>query len=99
MKAYRVIKVNAEEGDANPNGSKGFLIGEMEAPPTVVNGITVNKMYIISWDKYPDNVIFTIDFKIEKLHDQMIDIELNEKAEIYLKTGLPPEFKNILKFY
>jgi hypothetical protein len=99
MKAYRVIKVNAEEGDANPNGSKGFLIGEMEAPPTVVNNITVNKMYIISWDNYPDNIIFTIDFKIKKLHDQLIDIELNERAKEYLEKGLPPQFKNILKHY
>lgn len=99
MKAYRVIKQNSEEGDANQNGAKGYIIAELNAPPQTINNITVNKMYLIYWDNYPDNLVFTIDLKVKQLHNQLIDIELTEQAKEYLEIGLPDQIKNILKFY
>lgn len=57
----RIMKTNSEDGDANPDGALGTVLGSL-SHPEVMNGIV---MYFIEWDSAPRTAVATVGFKVQ----------------------------------
>jgi hypothetical protein len=63
----RVIKVNSEPGDSNPNGTGGVVIGSIAVPKKAQDTLQrydVKHGYFIEWDTFPAPV-FVVDIKVQ----------------------------------
>jgi hypothetical protein len=56
----RIMKTDSEEGDANPDGALGTVLGSL-SHPEVQNGAL---MYFIEWDAVPKVAVGCMGFKV-----------------------------------
>lgn len=58
----RIVKVGAEVGDANPNGTMGNVLGSF-SHPNIQNGTMI---YCIEWDTMPRTAVAVLANKISE---------------------------------
>lgn len=55
-----IIKVEAEDGDANPVGTRGKVLGSIRDPRVMDNAL----LYFLEWDSMPRTAVACIGWKI-----------------------------------
>lgn len=100
VKKVNSEKVNSEKGDSTKDGTFGYCIGEMiKDLPMEIDGLIVNKIYLINWEDKRDFIIFAIDNKIEFEEERILtEIDSNDIIESYIKS-IPNIIKQNIKFY
>lgn len=61
----RIVKIAADEGDANPVGTMGTVLGSISRPE-VLNGVL---LYFVEWDTMPRVAVGVAAFKIGETLD------------------------------
>lgn len=65
-----IQKINSEDKDAHPNGSRGVVLGSVDLRglgPTPAGCMPTDFVYWVEWQEKPKHAIFVIGSKIARL--------------------------------
>lgn len=80
-RAKKAIKIHSDDGDANPEGTTGYIIGVCEKYPAGPD----HGMYIILWEDNLDTPVAVADYKVMLVDDVKL-IEPNEKLKFFMRS-------------